>query len=176
MGALIGIGILLIGAFLLTVSAIWGALLAFQENVLWGLMYLFIPIAGAISFVIVKWHNRAVRVSYLLGILGTLLLVGGGIVSLANGRSLITRLGVDIEPVPVAESSPTSAENPEVSTFPAEESEQSYRQTMSVGYAAYQQGDYQTALINFRRALVMQPGDRLATEAIQNTEAIIQQQ
>lgn len=51
-----------------------------------------------------------------------------------------------------------------------------YHQTMMVGYAAYEQGDYQTALINFRRALDMQPGDRLATEAIQNTEAIIRRQ
>jgi hypothetical protein len=50
-----------------------------------------------------------------------------------------------------------------------------YRQTMMVGYAAYQKSDYQTALINFRRALQARPNDRLALEAIQNTEAILQQ-
>lgn len=51
-----------------------------------------------------------------------------------------------------------------------------YKQSMDVGYAAYQQGDYQTALINFRRALDEKSGDRYATEAIANTEAIIQKQ
>jgi Tfp pilus assembly protein PilF len=44
---------------------------------------------------------------------------------------------------------------------------------MEVGYAAFEQGDYQTALINFRRALQARPGDRYATDAIANTEAII---
>ncbi|MGB3493829.1 MAG: hypothetical protein WBA57_13960 [Elainellaceae cyanobacterium] len=49
----------------------------------------------------------------------------------------------------------------------------SYHDTMMLGYRAYGQGDYQTALINFRRALEMQPGDQLANEAIENTEAAI---
>ena len=51
-----------------------------------------------------------------------------------------------------------------------------YKETMAIGYKAYQQGDYQTALINFRRALSEKVGDRYATEAIANTEAIIQKQ
>lgn len=51
-----------------------------------------------------------------------------------------------------------------------------YDQAMAVGYKAYQKQDYQTALINFRRALADKAGDRYATEAIANTEAIIQKQ
>ena len=47
---------------------------------------------------------------------------------------------------------------------------------MAVGYNAYKQQDYQTALINFRRALSDKAGDRYASEAIANTEAIIQNQ
>jgi len=44
---------------------------------------------------------------------------------------------------------------------------------MLVGYAAAEQGDYHTALINFRRALEARPGDRYATAAIQNMETYI---
>ena len=51
-----------------------------------------------------------------------------------------------------------------------------YQQSMTVGYAAYQQKDYQTALINFRRALTDKADDPYATEAIANTEAILQKQ
>lgn len=51
-----------------------------------------------------------------------------------------------------------------------------YGQYMNVGYAAYRQQDYNTALINFRRALGEQAGDAKATEAIANTEAILQKQ
>ncbi|NET48450.1 MAG: hypothetical protein F6K09_06920, partial [Merismopedia sp. SIO2A8] len=49
-----------------------------------------------------------------------------------------------------------------------------YEQAMDVGYAAYREKDYHTALINFQRALEDKAGDRYATEAIANTEAIIQ--
>jgi len=52
----------------------------------------------------------------------------------------------------------------------------SYTQAMLVGYAAAEQGDYQTALINFRRALEARPGDRYALDAIANMEAYIEQQ
>ncbi|MDJ0705748.1 MAG: hypothetical protein QNJ46_20980 [Leptolyngbyaceae cyanobacterium MO_188.B28] len=60
----------------------------------------------------------------------------------------------------------------------AEESEEDlaaeqYTQAMRIGYAATEQKDYQTALINFRRALEARPGDRYATEAIRNVEFYI---
>jgi tetratricopeptide (TPR) repeat protein len=51
-----------------------------------------------------------------------------------------------------------------------------YRQAMLIGYAAAEQGDYHTALINFRRALNARPGDRYATAAIRNMEAYIARQ
>jgi hypothetical protein len=45
---------------------------------------------------------------------------------------------------------------------------------MRLGYAATQQRDYQTALINFRRALNLRPGDSYATRAISNVESYLQ--
>jgi hypothetical protein len=44
---------------------------------------------------------------------------------------------------------------------------------MLVGYAAAEQGDYHTALINFRRALAERPGDRYALAGIRNMESYI---
>ncbi|ASC72469.1 hypothetical protein XM38_034260 [Halomicronema hongdechloris C2206] len=51
-----------------------------------------------------------------------------------------------------------------------------YTRAMEIGYAATEQGDYQTALINFRRALQARPGDRYALDALANVESYIQQQ
>ncbi|WP_204141347.1 hypothetical protein [Halomicronema sp. CCY15110] len=48
-----------------------------------------------------------------------------------------------------------------------------YTQAMLLGYAAEEQGDYQTALINFRRALAERPGDSYALRAIANMESYI---
>ncbi len=48
-----------------------------------------------------------------------------------------------------------------------------YTQAMLLGYAAEEQGDYQTALINFRRALAERPGDPYALRAIANMESYI---
>ncbi|NJL85699.1 MAG: hypothetical protein HC886_06510 [Leptolyngbyaceae cyanobacterium SM1_1_3] len=58
---------------------------------------------------------------------------------------------------------------------PAAQSAAAYARAMQIGYAATGQGDYQTALINFRRALVARPGDRYATAAIANVESYIAQ-
>lgn len=50
---------------------------------------------------------------------------------------------------------------------------QRYTTAMLVGYAAAEQRDYHTALINFRRALTERPGDRYALAAIRNMESYI---
>jgi hypothetical protein len=47
---------------------------------------------------------------------------------------------------------------------------------MRIGYQASRQRDYQTALINFRRALNERPGDAMANRAAQNMEAAIENQ
>jgi tetratricopeptide (TPR) repeat protein len=51
-----------------------------------------------------------------------------------------------------------------------------YTRAMLIGYAAAEQRDYHTALINFRRALAARPGDRYALAAIANMEAYIAQE
>lgn len=56
----------------------------------------------------------------------------------------------------------------------ASEQESAYERAMRIGYAATDQGDYQTALINFRRALAARPNDPYATAAIRNVEFYIQ--
>ena len=66
-----------------------------------------------------------------------------------------------------------SADAPQ--TAPEDISAEMYEQAMRIGYAATEQKDYQTALINFRRALEARPGDRYATAAIRNVESYIQQ-
>jgi len=53
---------------------------------------------------------------------------------------------------------------------------QTYTQAMLAGYNATESRDYHTALINFRRALAVRPGDRYATAAIRNMETYIAQQ
>lgn len=44
----------------------------------------------------------------------------------------------------------------------------SYNRYMRLGYAATARRDYRTALVNFRRALSIRPGNRYATNAIRN--------
>ncbi|MDX2216921.1 MAG: YARHG domain-containing protein [Oculatellaceae cyanobacterium bins.114] len=51
--------------------------------------------------------------------------------------------------------------------------ESAYDRYMRIGYDASRNRDYQTALINFRRALNERVGDRAATQAIANMEGAI---
>lgn len=48
-----------------------------------------------------------------------------------------------------------------------------YDRAMQIGYNATRKGDYNTALINFKRALSQRPGDRYATQAINNVEVYL---
>ena len=45
-----------------------------------------------------------------------------------------------------------------------------YDTFMKVAYTAYDKKDYNTALINFKRALAARPNDKYATKAIQITK------
>jgi tetratricopeptide (TPR) repeat protein len=67
---------------------------------------------------------------------------------------------------------PTTAEPNET----VDNRNQAYTQAMLIGYAAAEQEDYHTALINFRRALNERPGDRYALAAIANMETYIARQ
>ncbi|MEO0540614.1 MAG: hypothetical protein AAFZ80_07090 [Cyanobacteria bacterium P01_A01_bin.105] len=59
-------------------------------------------------------------------------------------------------------------------TQPAKQNtEDAYTRYMRLGYAYTNQFDYNTALINFRRALAARPNDPYATQAVANTEYYI---
>jgi tetratricopeptide (TPR) repeat protein len=49
-----------------------------------------------------------------------------------------------------------------------------FQRAMNIGYAASRQGDFNTALINFRRALVLRPGHPYASAAADNMAYYIQ--
>ncbi|MBE9059868.1 hypothetical protein [cf. Phormidesmis sp. LEGE 11477] len=54
------------------------------------------------------------------------------------------------------------------------QSKRTFDQLMNVGYAASRQGDLNTALINFRRALALRPGNPYAAAAVDNMDYYIQ--
>ncbi len=59
------------------------------------------------------------------------------------------------------------------SSLAKDDDQKSYTNAMLIGYGAAEQGDYHTALINFRRALEARPGDKYALDAIENMETYI---
>lgn len=68
-------------------------------------------------------------------------------------------------------SSPTQSEARAASTVPTAslaKSSTTFEQLMDVGYAASRQGDFNTALINFRRALAIRPNNAYAAAAADN--------
>ncbi len=201
---IIGVVFFFLGILLIVIAGIWGTVLAFQENVVWGLLYLLVPFA-ALVFVVKKWSKKAVRNSFFLGILGLISMTSGFVISSFRLNSLAERqeqapIGSGDQPFPIDDSdAEQSAETPAAdsadptvqsgeSNSPADPappetttdsqtaeatSADDYHNTMMLGYEAYGEGNYQTALTNFEQALEMKPGDQLAIEAIANTESAI---
>ncbi|MEG4866117.1 MULTISPECIES: hypothetical protein [unclassified Microcoleus] len=54
-----------LGFILSIVGSIWGLVQAFQEEVVWGLLYWFIPFA-ALIFYIKKWSNKKIIKTLLI--------------------------------------------------------------------------------------------------------------
>ncbi|MEG4235494.1 tetratricopeptide repeat protein [Microcoleus sp. Pol11C3] len=77
---------------------------------------------------------------------------------------------------PAFESFPASAAPvAEPNSAPVAAQDSAFKQSMKLGYTYYGQGDYQTALINFNRALQIRPGDAYAVKAVDNTKSAIVQ-
>jgi len=110
----------------------------------------------------VIWQGLLLMAATALGTGG--LLVEGAIADGIPGVTFGTETGA-----PAGQ--PTPDEDTE-----ADAADAAYTQAMLIGYAATEQEDYQTALINFRRALEARPGDRYALAAIANIESYIAQQ
>ena len=98
------------------------------------------------------------RVGLLLGGVGLMWGLGNGVA-----------VGLAQQATGLAQVNPTDV----VLTGTKQTAAQRYTTAMLVGYAAAEQRDYHTALINFRRALAERPGDRYALAAIRNMEAYI---
>ncbi|MEO8893569.1 MAG: hypothetical protein ABI417_18940 [Coleofasciculaceae cyanobacterium] len=200
----IAIGLFFALGFLLTiVGSIGGLVQAFQEDVVWGLLYWFVPFT-ALIFYIKKWQDRKIRKTFLIQCAGLLMFVFGGIttsvfygadiaknsqsgvnVELNNNEQLPSSFPSDFNtsPSPTQESSPSSESSPQLSPAPIPNptsgtvgaQQYDFTKSMKLGYAYYGQGDYQTALVNFNRALQVRPGDAYAVKAVTNTKSAIVQ-
>ena len=182
------ISLIILGILLALTGTIWGLVLAFQDSTVWGLIYLFCGGTAAIIFFFTHWSNRNVRKAFFLYFSGFLLVVLTIALRMFLGAQSwfvnepifsdpTNRPAVFIEPNAPTPETPTPdaiTEAPANPSLPVDpDVTYDYTASMEVGYAAFEQEDYQTALINFRRALQARPGDRYATDAIANTEATI---
>lgn len=93
--------------------------------------------------------------------------LGAPAASLADGMPGGIPAAAPAAPAPAATAAPAA---------PTPAGPSAYTQAMEIGYAAAAQGDYQTALINFRRALALRPGDPYARQAASNMENYIAEQ
>ena len=193
-----------LGFLLSIVGYIWGLVQAFQEDVVWGLLYWFIPFASLI-FYIKNWSNLKIRKTFciqlaalpmfLLSGLITVITYGAEFAKLAESGTITVNQGSSEQspssfpsdfttsPSPSQEQSPSFEPSTQLSPAPVPEpsfgtvggQQYDFKQSMKLGYAYYGQGDYQTALINFNRALQLRPGNAYAVKAVDNTKKAIVQ-
>lgn len=192
-----------LGLLLATVGYIWGLVQAFQEEVVWGLLYWFIPFA-ALIFYIKKWSNKKIRKTFLIQLAALPMFLLGGIITVVSYGAEFAKLAqsgtitvegsseqspssfpsdFSISSSPSQEQSPASESSPQLSPAPVPEptsgtvgiQQGDFKQLMKLGYAYYGQGEYQTALINFNRALQVRPGNAYAVKAVDNTKKAIVQ-
>ena len=67
-----------LGFLLSLVGSIWGLVQAFQEDIVWGLLYIFVPFAGYV-FYAKKWGNLKIRKTFLIQCAGLFMFVLGSI-------------------------------------------------------------------------------------------------
>jgi len=203
----IAAALFVLGLILSFVGWIWGLVQAFNEETVWGVLYLLVPFASLV-FYIKKWQNKKIRKTFWIGLTGWGMILLGSLVTAIFGSNNSTKTSFNpsesqwnvsaisteqspsyfptdfhIPPSPTQQSSPVSEASPKLSPKPvalpnlADVSAKKYdfKQWMILGYAASQQGDYQTALINFNRALRERPDNTYATNAIRNTNSAIAQ-
>ncbi|MEG3910417.1 hypothetical protein Q5691_25470 [Microcoleus sp. w1-18aA5] len=185
-----------LGFILILVGYIWGLSQAIEQETLWGLVYFFVPFASWV-FHIKNWSNKKVRQPFLLQLAGFLMYFLLGIiiallpvigilgtdasapnVYLGSNEQSPSSFSSDFNTYPSLsqEPYPTSAApvtNPNSARVAAQNSD--FKQSMKLGYIYYGQGDYQTALINFNRALQVRPGDAYAVKSVYNTKSAIVQ-
>jgi len=196
--AIIGSILSLVGIILLFVGAIWGLVQAFREDVVWGLLYFFVPFASYV-FYIKKWQNTKIRKTFLIQLASLPLIVLGGLMASMSQQSApqkssnfrpntnfsknaseespssFTTVDFNVYPSPTQASSPVSEPSSQLLQAPLPAQKDDFTKSMKLGYAYYGQGDYQRALINFNRALQMRPGNTYAVKAVSNAKSAIVQ-
>ncbi len=193
-----------LGLVLATVGYIWGLVQAFQEEVVWGLLYWFIPFA-ALIFYIKKWSNKKIRKTFFIQLAALPIFLLSGIITMVSYGTELAKLAqsgtvtinqgsseqssssfpsdFSISSSPSQEQSPGAEPSTELSPAPIPEptsgtvgdQKGDFKQLMKLGYTYYGQRDYQTALIIFNRALEARPGNTYAVKAIDNTKMAIDQ-
>ena len=201
-----------LGLLLSVVGSIWGLVQAFQEDIVWGLLYWFIPFAAWV-FYIKKWSNKKIRKTFLIQIAAWPLFLFSGIITMvtydygAEFTKLVQSGTITVnqgsseqspssfpsdfsissspnqEQSPASKQSPNSESSPQLSPAPIPEptsgtvgaQQYDFTKLMKLGYTYYGQGEYQTALINFNRALQARPGNAYAVKAVDNTKRAIVQ-
>jgi hypothetical protein len=194
----IAIGLFFLLGFVLSIAGyIWGLVLAFQQETVWGLLYFFIPCAGFV-FHVKYWSNLKIRKAFLVQCGGLLMFLLGGFTTYvfhAKDFKPISPSGVNgqqgyseespssfpsdfnTSPSPIQEPSPTADAAPGVEPNFGTVGGQQYdfNQSMQLGKLAYTKGDFQTALINYNRAVQANPGDAEALKGVEDTKKAIAQ-
>ncbi len=81
----LGVALVGLGVLLSVVSNVWLIVAAFRAGIGWGLATLFLPLASLV-FVIMRWTEAAKP--FIVGLVGTLLIVGGTVASVLDLRRL----------------------------------------------------------------------------------------
>ena len=194
----IAIGLFFLLGFVLSLAGyIWGLVQAFQQEIFWGLLYIFIP-GAALVFHVIYWSNLKIRKAFLVQCGGLLMFLLGGFTTYvfhAKDFKPSSLSGVDVQqgsseqspssfpsdfntsPSPIQEPSPaadaTPGAEPNFGTVGGQQYD--FNQSMQLGKLAYTKGDYQTALINFNRAVQANPGDAEALKGVEDTKKAIAQ-
>ncbi|EGK90565.1 tetratricopeptide repeat protein [Microcoleus vaginatus] len=191
-----------LGFILIFICYIWGLFQAIKPPTPWEVLYFFVVFTLWV-FHIKNWSYKKVSKQFLLQVTGFLVyfLLGiiiallpaigifqtdGSVPNVDQGSNeqspssfssdFNTYPSLSQEPSPAAEPSPTVAarvNEPNSARVVAQNSD--FKQLMKLGYIYYGQGDYETALINFNRALQIRPGDAYAVKAVYNTKSAIVQ-
>lgn len=194
----IAIGLFFLLGFVLSFAGyIWGLVLAFQQETVWGLLYFFIP-GAALVFHVKYWSNLKIRKAFLVQCGGLLMFLLGGFTTYvfhAKDFKPISQSGVNEQqganeqspssfpsdfntsPSPIQEPSPaadaTPGAEPNFGTVGGQQYD--FNKSLQLGKLAYTKGDYQTALINFNRAVQANPGDAEALKGVEDTKKAIAQ-
>lgn len=105
-----GIVLFVLGILLAIIGGFWTLILAFTDNIVWGLASFFLPFV-ALVFICVKWSNKSVRRSFLLSLSGLVIsLLGSGI--MANSKEFLTIKPTLITSQPEIYQEPTQTSSP----------------------------------------------------------------